>query len=156
MGLCDAILWLDQLGLWNVQIELDHKLVIDRIIDRFRNQSKFGIIMSRCRLLLCYFSNLKINFVGRQKNCVVHSVNKDVKVIWSSLNIWFNFILYFFWWNNVSFCWLKNVTINKCIFNFILYFFSLKLTFVKKNLHVKLFYTHNAYIRSLLHWYNIR
>lgn len=64
-----------------MQIELDHTLVIDSIIDRFRNQSKLGIIMSGFRLLLCYFSNFKINFVGRQENCVVHSLNKDVKVI---------------------------------------------------------------------------
>jgi hypothetical protein len=46
LGLKEAIFWLGELGLSNVHIELDCKLVTDEIVDRTDNQAEFGNIMS--------------------------------------------------------------------------------------------------------------
>ncbi|XP_024636060.1 uncharacterized protein [Medicago truncatula] len=73
VGLRDAILWLGQLELSNVQLELDCKLVVDSIYDKNNNQAEFGSIIDDCRSLLQQFTNFKISFVRRQANVVAHS-----------------------------------------------------------------------------------
>ena len=80
MGLRDAILWLGQLGLSKVQIELDSKLVVESILDRTNSQSEFGTIINICRSLLEQFSNFKISFVMRQANYVVHGLARESKL----------------------------------------------------------------------------
>jgi len=80
LGLRDAILWLGQLELSRVQIELDCKLVVDSIVDRTNNQSEFGNIIFACRSLLQQFPNFKINFVRRQTNYVAHSLARKSKL----------------------------------------------------------------------------
>jgi len=45
MGMCDAISWIDQLGLSKMQIELDCKRVVDSIVDRSNNKSEFDNIV---------------------------------------------------------------------------------------------------------------
>jgi len=72
LGLRDAILWLDNLGLSKVHIELDCKLVVDNIVDSSKNESKFGNIIAICRIILQQHPNFKIGFVMRQANCVAH------------------------------------------------------------------------------------
>jgi ribonuclease HI len=74
VGLRDAILWLGQLGLSDVHIELDCKLVVDSICDKNNNQAEFGNIIADCRSLLQQFTNFKISFVRRQANVVAHSL----------------------------------------------------------------------------------
>jgi len=80
MGLREAILWLGQLGLSKVRIELDRKLVVDSIFDRTNNQSEFGNIIHMCRSLLQQFSNFKISFVRRQVNYVAHGLARESKL----------------------------------------------------------------------------
>jgi len=80
MGLREAILWLGQLGLSKVQIELDGKLVVDNILNRTNNQSDFGNIIHMCRSLLQQFSNFKINFVRKQANYVAHGLARESKL----------------------------------------------------------------------------
>jgi len=52
MGLRDVFLWLGQLGLSNVHIELDCKLVVDNICNKNNNQAEFGNIIVDCISLL--------------------------------------------------------------------------------------------------------
>jgi len=83
LGLRDAILWLGDLGLSKVHIELDRKLVVDNIVDSSKNESEFGNIMATrgtlfflggvCRTILQQNPNFKISFV-RQANCVALSL----------------------------------------------------------------------------------
>jgi ribonuclease HI len=80
MGLKDAILWLGQLGLSKVQIELDCKLVVESILDRTNSQSEFGTIINMCRSLLQQFSNFEISFVRRQANYVAHGLARESKL----------------------------------------------------------------------------
>ena len=54
-GFKEAILWLGELGLSKVQIELDYKLLVEEIVDKTKNQSKLGHVMSNCRSLLSHF-----------------------------------------------------------------------------------------------------
>jgi len=74
VGLRDTILWLGQLRLSDVHIELDFKLVVDSICDKNNNQAEFGNIIADCRSLLQQFANFKISFVRRQVNVVAHSL----------------------------------------------------------------------------------
>jgi hypothetical protein len=76
----EAILWLGELGLSNVHIELDCKLVTDSIMDRTNNRAEFGNIMSTCRSLLTHFPNIKISFVRRQANFVAHTLARASKL----------------------------------------------------------------------------
>jgi len=88
LGLRDAILWLDNLGLSKVHIELDCKLVVDNIVDSSKNESEFGNIITICRIMLQQHPNSKITFVRRQANCVAHpQSNKGVKIVCSSPGI---------------------------------------------------------------------
>jgi len=80
LGLKEAMLWLVELGLSNVKIELDCKLVVDCIVDRFKNQSKFGNIMSICRSLLDQYPNFKISYIRRRTNFVVHTLVMVLKL----------------------------------------------------------------------------
>jgi len=80
LGLKEAILWLGELGLSNVHIELDCKLVTDDIVDRTNNHAEFGNIMLTCRSFLTYFPNFKISFVRRQANFVAHTLARASKV----------------------------------------------------------------------------
>jgi len=66
-------LLLGQLGLSNVQIELDCKLVVDSICDKNNNQAEFGSIIADCRSLLQQFTNFKLSFVRKQVNDVANS-----------------------------------------------------------------------------------
>lgn len=63
-----------------MSIELDCKLVVDGILDKYTNQSEFGKIMSDCRMLLSNYSNFKISFVRRRVNFVAHSLTRASKL----------------------------------------------------------------------------
>lgn len=80
LGLKEAILWLSELGLSNVLIGLDCKLLVDGIVDGTKNQSEFGNIMSTCRSLLTHFPNFKISFARRQANFVAHTLARESKL----------------------------------------------------------------------------
>ena len=73
-GLKEAILWLGDMGMSNVSIELDCKLVVDGILDTYIKQSEFGKIMYDCRMLLSNYPNFKISFVRPETNFVAHSL----------------------------------------------------------------------------------
>lgn len=76
----DVIWWLGQLGLSKVCIELDCKLVIDIIVDRWNNHSECGNIMAICRVMLQHFLNFKLSFIRRQANFIAHSLIRASKL----------------------------------------------------------------------------
>jgi hypothetical protein len=55
-----AILWLGELGLSKVQIELDCLLVVQAINNRSSDQTEFGVIIDECKLLLVNYPNFKM------------------------------------------------------------------------------------------------
>jgi len=79
-GLKEAILWLGEMGMSNVSIELDCKLVSEGILDRSTNQSEFGQIVSDCRMLFSNYLNFKISLVRRQANYVAHHLARASKL----------------------------------------------------------------------------
>jgi ribonuclease HI len=72
MGLKEAIIWLGEIELSKVSIELDCKLVVDDIGDRSVNKSEFDNLLSIYRSLLNQCPNIKISFIRRQANYVSH------------------------------------------------------------------------------------
>jgi hypothetical protein len=80
LGLKEVMLWLVELGLSKVQIELDCKLVVDCIVDRSKNQSEFGNIMFVRISLLDQYPNFKISYIRRQTNFVVHTLARVLKL----------------------------------------------------------------------------
>lgn len=57
-GLKEATIWLDEMGMLNVSIELDCKLVTDGIGDKSTNQSEFSKIIHDYKIFLFNFPNL--------------------------------------------------------------------------------------------------
>jgi len=83
--------------------------VVDSIVDRFNNQTKFGtIIMSRSRSLLCRLKKT----VG-QANCVIHSLTRVSKLYAyhqifdlipsSTFSIVMNEIMCFYWYKKTNY-----------------------------------------------------
>jgi hypothetical protein len=74
----EAIIWLDEMDLSRMCIELDCKLVVDDIIDKSDNLNRieYGSIMKVYRSLLYFYSNFKISFARRQANYVARCFAK--------------------------------------------------------------------------------
>jgi hypothetical protein len=73
-ALKEAIIWLGELGLSRVDIELDCLPVVQAINDKSSNQTEFGIIIEDCKILLANYPNFKISFIRRQANFVAHTL----------------------------------------------------------------------------------
>jgi len=75
LGLCEALQWVMELGLHNMDFSLDSKLVVDAVNRTARNYSDFGSVISHCRQLLnISLHNSKIEFSRRQANGVAHAL----------------------------------------------------------------------------------
>jgi len=79
-GLKEAIIWLGDMGMSNVSIELDYKLVVDGILDKSTNKSEFGKIMSDCKMLFSNYPNFKISFIKQQANFIAHFLARASKL----------------------------------------------------------------------------
>ena len=90
----------------NVSIEIDCKLVVYDILDKYTNQFEFDKIMFDCRILLSNYPNFKISFVKRQTNFVDHSLARTSK-LYGSYHV-FDYISYL---PSCIFTTLMNVTI---------------------------------------------
>lgn len=82
-SLLQAIQWAHGLGLQQVIIELDAKVVVDNIHTNYCDLSEFGFIISECKHLLALKPTYEVVYVRRQVNVVVHSLARTT-TFWSS------------------------------------------------------------------------
>jgi ribonuclease HI len=78
-ALKEALIWLEELGISRVVIELDCMLVVNAINEKLRDSTEFGAIIKQCRLLLDNHPNFKISFIRRQANFVAHTLARASK-----------------------------------------------------------------------------
>lgn len=64
--------WIEQLGVSIVSLELDCKTVVDGILDLSSTHSNFGAILRSYKAIMSNMPNLRINFIKRQTDRVVH------------------------------------------------------------------------------------
>jgi ribonuclease HI len=97
-----TLIWLEELGISRVDIELDCMLVVNAINEKSRDSAQFGAIVKQCRLLLDNHPNFKISFIRRQANFVAHILTRASKSYASRQT--FGLIPFFFvpiWMNEV-------------------------------------------------------
>jgi ribonuclease HI len=73
-GVLEALQWLRQEQLSNVQIETDCLQVVQAIHNKSRNNTEFGVVIELCRSLLYLIPNCKVSHVRRQANRVAHDL----------------------------------------------------------------------------------
>jgi ribonuclease HI len=62
-GVLEALQWLRQQQLSNVQIETDCLQVVQTIHNKSRNNTEFGVVIELCRSLLYLIPNCKVSHV---------------------------------------------------------------------------------------------
>ncbi|KAL8544614.1 hypothetical protein ACS0TY_005005 [Phlomoides rotata] len=72
MALYEALLWLLNLGLDNVIVQVDSKTVVNAFNNPSLNISSFGDYISRSKLLLMFKPNIYVHFVRRNANVLAH------------------------------------------------------------------------------------
>ncbi|KAL8554186.1 hypothetical protein ACS0TY_002410 [Phlomoides rotata] len=80
MGFMEALSWVKDLGLQNVVIEGDSKIVIDAINLNVEGVSAFHDVISTCRLLVSEFNNCSILFAKREANIMAHTFARVSRV----------------------------------------------------------------------------
>jgi hypothetical protein len=81
IGLKEAIMWLGEMDLSRMSIELDCEPVVNDIIDKSDNRIEYGSILKVCRSLLDFYSNfIKISFTRRQANSFPHCLARTSKL----------------------------------------------------------------------------
>jgi hypothetical protein len=80
VGLKEVIIWLGEMEISRMLIELDCKLVVEDVIDTSSNQTKLDTIIKLCRSFLSFNLNFEISFIRRQVNCVAHHLTRASKL----------------------------------------------------------------------------
>jgi hypothetical protein len=80
VGLKEAIIWLGEMEVSRMSIELDCKLVVEGVIDSSSNRTELGTILKLCRSLLSFYPNFEISFISRQANCVAYHLARASKL----------------------------------------------------------------------------
>lgn len=65
MGLLEALRWLTQLGVHDVDIELDCKQVVDAFNGGSKFANEFRAIISSCKKFFSHFQNCAISYIRR-------------------------------------------------------------------------------------------
>lgn len=74
MGFRQALLWLVELELTSVSIELDCLLVVNGVKDSLQTNFEFGAIVSHCRCLLSCYQSFQVRYVRRKANLAAHTL----------------------------------------------------------------------------------
>jgi len=85
LGLCEALQWMAELGMDNMDFSLDSKLVVDVVTTNNSSNTHFRSIISHCRHLLnTHFTNTKVEFSRRRVNKVTHELTHAISLEASS------------------------------------------------------------------------
>lgn len=74
LGLNHSLRWLTNLGVEDIQIELDYKVVVDRPRNHKENLTELGMVVIKSRELLRNFPSYHVSFIKRQANLVAHTL----------------------------------------------------------------------------------
>lgn len=77
LGLLRGIQWAHQLGLENIQFEIDSRNVVDGLKSSFRGNTGFHVLLPRSRLLLLNFQNSMVSFIRRTVNIVAYTLARQ-------------------------------------------------------------------------------
>lgn len=68
------LLWLVELGLTSVTIELNCLPVVHGVKEGLHNNSEFGAIISSCANFLSNYQSFEVSYVRRQANLAIHTI----------------------------------------------------------------------------------
>jgi hypothetical protein len=74
LGLRNTIIWLGDMGVLMVLIELYCKLVVVDIVGNSINHTRYGNILKACIQFLDLYPNFKISFIRKQAKYIAHSL----------------------------------------------------------------------------------
>ncbi|KAG5154648.1 hypothetical protein JHK82_012617 [Glycine max] len=77
LGLLRGIQWAHQLGLENIQFEIDSRNVVDGLKSSSRGNTGFHVLLPRSRLLLLNFQNSMVSFIRRTVNIVAYTLARQ-------------------------------------------------------------------------------
>jgi hypothetical protein len=63
-----------------IQIETDCIQVVQGVEGKVRNNREFGVIIDKCKSLLCHFQNCRVSYVRRQANRVAHELAQAARL----------------------------------------------------------------------------
>jgi len=82
LGLLTAMQWVKDLQLYNMDFEVDSKMVVDSIYGKQLGVSNFSVTIKDCIHLLCTdLVNSDVKFIRRQANEVAHSLAREAPSI---------------------------------------------------------------------------
>lgn len=87
LGFFEALSWIEDLGLKNVETEGDAKVVVDAIKSDDTLNTVFGNYVEACRNILASHPNYSIHFVRREANLVAHCYARAAH-LYESFSIW--------------------------------------------------------------------
>ncbi|XP_024628810.1 uncharacterized protein [Medicago truncatula] len=78
MGLFEALQWLSDMSLDNIDFELDSKITCDAFRSSKDDVSKFGHVIASCKALFsAFFINFRTEFTRRQANAAAHALARE-------------------------------------------------------------------------------
>ena len=85
MGLFEALQWLSDMSLDNIDFKLDSKITCDAFHSRREVVSEFSIITSCKALFSAFFTNSRVEFIQRQANAAAHALAGEVTFLASPI-----------------------------------------------------------------------
>ncbi|KAL8479489.1 hypothetical protein ACS0TY_026401 [Phlomoides rotata] len=113
MGFMEALSWVKNLGLQNVVIEGDAKIVVDSINLKTKGVSAFLDVISVCHLLVSEIVNCSVSFSKREANIMAHMFARVSRVHESLFiglihrTLWLDYLFPFVLWYVNKELWFK-------------------------------------------------
>jgi ribonuclease HI len=86
MGLFEALQWLSDMLLNNIDFELDSKITCDAFHFRRDDVSEFGHVIASCKALFsAFFINSRVEFTRRQANGAAHALAREATFLASPI-----------------------------------------------------------------------
>lgn len=84
IGLWNVLLWLSELGLNSVTIELNCLPVLNGLKTSTLPKNEFVVLLSKCRNLLSNFQSFQVSFTRRHANLAAHTLTRVARLYASS------------------------------------------------------------------------
>ena len=72
----DDLILASQLGITQLLVELDAKVVVDLVLSRKPSNNPYSSLLNNCRFLLNQFQQVRVNHAFREANCCADSLAK--------------------------------------------------------------------------------
>ncbi|XP_065636881.1 uncharacterized protein LOC136070625 [Quercus suber] len=77
-ALRDGLILASQLGITQLRVELDAKVVVDLVLSRKSSNSPYSSLLNDCRFLLNRFQQVRLSHAFQEANCCADSLVKGV------------------------------------------------------------------------------